>query len=492
MPNAAARPSEWLPGALAIVLAVTTARVALLALNRTDLYMDESQYWFWGQELAFGYYSKPPLIGWVIRASVELGGSDAQFWVRLPAPLFHAVTALILAWIAGHRYGRRAALWVAALYVTLPMVSVGSALISTDTIMFPFFAAALGLWLAGLDRVAAGRPAWALALAAGCAAGVAFLGKYAAIYGPMGAALAALFVPAARPGWRMAGWGALGFLFAAAPNIGWNVANGLTTLQHTLDNVEWVRAPGDRSGLNLAGLAEFFGAQFIVFGPVLFGALLWLGARGGAGSGERRILLWLSLPIVAVVCGQALLEEAYANWAAAAYLAGLLAVVQWLLTRSRVWLWGSLALHTAFAAALPLALAFGTEWRAGDRLLFARYLGQAEMSRDILALAQEHDGEVVVDGRSLLADLFHTGRDSDVTIWARPPRGRPANHYEQTRAMPDSVMGEVLYVGRLDDLPERCGALAPIATLAPDSGAYRERPMGAWRLPADCLRPPAP
>ncbi|NBC96675.1 MAG: glycosyltransferase family 39 protein, partial [Deinococcus-Thermus bacterium] len=75
MPNAAARPSEWLPSALALVLAITAARVVLLAANGTDLFTDEAQYWFWGQDLALGYYSKPPLIGWVIRASTEIGGS---------------------------------------------------------------------------------------------------------------------------------------------------------------------------------------------------------------------------------------------------------------------------------------------------------------------------------------------------------------------------------------------------------------------------------
>ncbi len=484
MQNAAARPNEWLPAALAIVVAVTAARVAALAVNATDLYMDESQYWFWGQELALGYYSKPPLIGWVIRAATELGGSDAPFWVRLPAPIFHGATGLILGWIAAARYGRAAALWVSALYVTLPMVTVGSALISTDTIMFPFLAAALGLWLAVVDR----GGARALAFAAGLAAGMAFLGKYAAVYGPAGAALVAAFVPAARPGWRAAGLAILGFLLAASPNILWNLANGLTTVQHTLDNVDWVRAPGDRAGLNLAGFAGFLLSQFVVFGPVLFGALLWLAARGGAGSTERRILLWLSLPVVALVCVQALLEEAFANWAAAAYLPGLLAVVPWLMTKHRAWLWGSLALHAAFAVALPVTLALGAEWRVGERLLLGRYLGRAEMSREILALARAHDDRVVVDGRSVLADLFHTGRDADVTIWARPADRQPSDHYVLTRSMPESLSGEVLFVARLDSLPASCRQAARIATLAPESGAYRERPFGAWLVPAACLR----
>ena len=487
MPNAAARPSEWLPAAAAIVLAVTALRLALMAFNRTDLFVDEAQYWFWGQELAFGYYSKPPMIGWVIRASTELAGSDAPFWVRLPAPLFHVATALILGWIAAERYGRAAAVWTAALYITLPMVTVGSFMVSTDTIMFPFLALALGLWLKGLDR---GGHA-GLAFAAGLAAGLGFLAKYAAVYGPLGAALAAAAMGQGRPGWRAAGAGLAGFLLAAAPNIGWNLANGLTTVQHTLDNADWVRDPAERAGLNLAGMAEFFLSQFAVFGPVLFGALIWLGLRGGAGSDERRRLLWFSLPVVALVCVQALLSEAYANWAVLAYQAGLLAVVPWLLTKPRPWLWGSLALHGALALAVPAIAAFGTDWRIGpeERLVAARYLGRSEMSREILALARAHGGTVVADDRDVLADLFYTGHDAGVQIWALPEAGRPSNHYVQTRAYPARGAGPVLLVTRRSEPPPACTGARHLGTLAPESGAYRDRDQDAFLVDPACLRP---
>ena len=146
-----ANTDRWLRPALIGVLAITLARVILLAFNQTDLFVDEAQYWLWGRELAFGYYSKPPMIGWVIRAFTELG-SDAPFWVRLPAPLFHAVTAMILGSIAAWLFGNRVALLVAFGYITLPMVAVGSLLVSTDTIMFPFLAAALACYLRLLDE----------------------------------------------------------------------------------------------------------------------------------------------------------------------------------------------------------------------------------------------------------------------------------------------------------------------------------------------------
>ena len=37
------------------LLALLAVRIAALAMNRTDLFFDEAQYWAWAQEPAFGY-----------------------------------------------------------------------------------------------------------------------------------------------------------------------------------------------------------------------------------------------------------------------------------------------------------------------------------------------------------------------------------------------------------------------------------------------------
>ena len=81
------------------ILALTLLRVLALAVTPTDLFVDEAQYWFWGQNLDFGYYSKPPLIAWLIRFVTELANSSEAFWVRLPAPLLHGITAVLLGYL---------------------------------------------------------------------------------------------------------------------------------------------------------------------------------------------------------------------------------------------------------------------------------------------------------------------------------------------------------------------------------------------------------
>ena len=68
------------------VAAITALRLVWLALQPADLFPDEAQYWVWSQQLALGYYSKPPLVAWLIAFTTGLFG-DSEFAVRLSAPL---------------------------------------------------------------------------------------------------------------------------------------------------------------------------------------------------------------------------------------------------------------------------------------------------------------------------------------------------------------------------------------------------------------------
>lgn len=480
MPTVAARPPEaqgWLEPALALVLAVTALRWLLLAFNRTDLFVDESQYWLWGQHFAFGYYSKPPLIGWLIGAVTTLAGSDAPFWVRMPAAALHGATALILAALAARLWGPRVAVWTAAVWLTLPMVAVASLLMSTDTVMAPFFAAALLFHRHLLDD---GRMRWAAA--AGAMAGLAFLAKYAAVYYLLGVALAALW-PAGRIGWRNGAALLAAFGLVIAPNVIWNLANRLATVSHTLDNIGWVRdeAPLQR-GLNPAGLAEFLGSQFGVFGPILFGALILVVARPKGKAG----LLAFVLPALTVVSVQALMDRAYANWAASAYLAATPLVVVFLMPR-RVWLHAGVGVNAVIALMLPLLTLAPALTLGQDQPILKRYLGRADLSRQILALAQEQGGLPVVAGsRDILADLFYTGRDAGLDFYALPPVGRPEHHYQQRHALPPDATGPALYIGTL---PAGCPALSPGAELV-GTGTWAGKHLPATVTEAECLRAP--
>lgn len=466
---------------VAVIAAITLYRVVMLGFSTAELFVDESQYWQWGQELDWGYYSKPPLIGWVLRAVTELAGSDSPFWIRLPGPLFQAATALILMGAARQITDRRAAMLVGVTYVTLPVVAVGALLVSTDTILLPFFAGAIWLYLTLVRRPSAARAA-----ALGLCLGVGMLAKYAAIYFVIGAGIGALLVPAARITWRDAALAALAFLLVISPNVIWNLQNDLTTLSHTADNVDWVRRPGIH--LNPQGAIEFLLSQFGVIGPILFGAWLLAAPRAvRRRKWQPRWLVWMSAPTLALVTLQALLSKAYANWAVTAVAAILLLVVPLLWHRARMWLWVTLALNLAVTAFLPFAATQATNWtRESDgRLLMRRYVGQQALSARILQEARAQGVTAVVAGdRRLLAGLFHAAKGSEIEIFAVPVPEHPPHFYAQKHPYPADRQEPYLFATLGDEPP--CPGPLPVATWKPGPGTYAQTVLSMYLREATC------
>src|SRR5260221_14037730 len=107
-----AAPRAYGVWALVAVIAITAARLVLLAVQSADLYPDEAQYWFWAQHPALGYYSKPPLVAWVIALTTGLFG-DSEFAIRVAAPLLHAAAAFFIYAIGARLYDRRTGVWAA-------------------------------------------------------------------------------------------------------------------------------------------------------------------------------------------------------------------------------------------------------------------------------------------------------------------------------------------------------------------------------------------
>lgn len=473
--------AKWFSRAALIVLVVTSLRLLVLGLSKADVFVDEAQYWLWGQSLDFGYYSKPPLIAWVIRAVTDLAGSDSALWIRFPAPIFHGATALILGALAARVFNGRAAIWTTVSYVTLPIVALGSLVISTDTIMAPFLAAGLLFYWKML-----GSRRTVHAILTGTMIGAAFMSKYAGVYFFFGAILSALLMPSHRP--TLKNLIALLASFAAviSPNVIWNLSNSLTTVEHTIDNVGWVREDAPGASLNLGAFLEFASTQFAVMGPVLLVALVLATPRA-----DRKLLplLLFSLPIILLVCFQALMSYAYGNWAFAAYIAGTVAAVGWLAQKSTRWLWVSLAINSIFTVAVPAIAISGDQINVDGKPILLRNMGREEFSRQVLLLSEQvGPSAIVASNRDILADLFLTGRDQDIPIKSIPPKGRPRNYYEQNFALEEDTSGLVLLIS--SDKVIECNGETYLPTQVLDTvgTAYEGAEFAAFTLDPVCVK----
>jgi len=333
--------SRLVLGVLMLLLLLRTGAILVSPLN---LYADEAQYWRWAQELAWGYYSKPPMIAWVIHGTTAVFG-DSEAAVRIAAPFLHTAAAGFLFLAGRAMFSAKTGAYAALLYALMPAVTLSSSVLSTDGVLMPFWCA--GLWLAWRLRSGAGL---VTAAGLGIMLGLGILSKYAMLYFLIGLALTAVLDAPMRRALLSRG-GALALAVTAliiAPHFAWNASNDFQTVGHTVDNAN---LGGELFNPENAG--TFFVDQLGVFGPVSFLALLagfagWRGTPEGEG-GAARWLLCFVLPVLVFILGQAVLSRAHANWAATAYPGASLLVAAWFAGRKGV-LWSSLSVNALIAA----------------------------------------------------------------------------------------------------------------------------------------------
>jgi len=450
--------------------AILIVRLAALAVNPTDLFFDEAQYWTWSLEPAFGYYSKPPLIAWIIAMATGVCGST-EFCIRLPSPLIHTVTAGALFLLGSRLYSARTGFLAAVAFATLPGVSLSAGIISTDVPLLACWALALVGFAALIDDREAQWP-WLLL---GAALGLGLNAKYAMAYFVLCGGIYIAMSPGRR--WLLRDrrlWLGLALgVSLIAPNLIWNASNGFATFSHTADNAKW-----GGSLFHPGKALEFLGAQFGVFGPVLFGSLLvavWRWWKHGLGDRER-MLLAFSLPIVVIVTIQAFISRAHANWAAPAYVSATVLVIAVLEREAEQrWLKASFWVNGAVMAIMIVAVAFAGRFALpGGNDPFARTLGWktvAEATRaklDAARILRQPFGAVITDERALTAELLYYMRADDTPVLAWLGRSKPQDHYELKRPYVTGAPEPVLLVALHENSASITSRFAKVERLTSD------------------------
>lgn len=433
-------------------------RLAALKAAQIDLVMDEAQYWSWSRDFAFGYFSKPPLIAWVIRAAGEVCG-QSEACVRAASPLLYTLSGFMLFLTGRTLFDARIGFWAALVFATLPGVSYASLLITTDAPLIFLWTVMLFFWVMLVKRQSMG-----FAILLGAAIGIGLLAKQAMIYALVCIACHAAMSREAREALK-GGRGLIAGLIALSlfsPNIVWNAEHGFPTAKHTGANIGW-QSPY----VHPVALLEFLGAQFGLFGPILLVVLARAGFRQlrGPSDPNKTLLLCFALPVLALLVVQALLSRAHGNWAVTAYPAASVFVTAVLLEGGRQRLFNvSLGLHLILAAAIATAPAFARTWPMFEQLKFLRSsLGWEDTAGLVRErLAAERYGAILVGSREMAAELLYYLRDSQVplVVWTRGDT--PHNHFEMTRPFGASTPEPILYVSLTPCPPRVTGAFADV------------------------------
>jgi hypothetical protein len=298
-----------------------------------DLSGDEAHYWDWSRRLDVCYYSKGPMVAWLIRASCAMLG-DTMPAVRLPALILAVGSSILTYWLTLRLFkSDRIALGAVLLNHLVPMFVAGSVLMTIDPPFFFFWGAATCFAV----KAVFDERKWAW-IAMGIAIGLGFWAKFTMLYWLVGLLLF-LIVDRDSRRWLRSPWPWIATLIAllfTIPVLLWNHRHGWVSARHIVKDA----GEGGRAGFHPMNLAEFIGGQIGAVGPtmaaILVTAVLFALRRRRDPSPESRAmryLLSMGLPLLGVIAILSLVTKAQVNWPAPSYFALLILAAHFLSTR---------------------------------------------------------------------------------------------------------------------------------------------------------------
>lgn len=420
-----------LPLLLAGLVVLTLYRGWVFASVNLSLYFDEAYYWFWSTDLAYGYFSKPPMIAWVIRLMTSTCG-ESETCIRGGALLLFPVTTLLVYGIAAKTFDRRIGFWAALAFTSLPVVSFYSRVMTTDSLLLFYWALALFGFVQARQH-----NRWRDWLLMGLGIGGGLLSKYTMGFFLLSLLLYCIFESDCRTLWRNPKlWAGLGLAAALfAPNLVWNQTNGFASFKHTAEIAKW---NGDL--FHPDKFFEFVGGQFLLFGPVLALALLVLALRQRdklLHDPRIRLPLAFSVPMLLIYTVQSLVARANLNWAAAAYVPGAIVAaayfsqVGWMrLFKAGLLVNLLLGIGTYHYVEVAQSLGFKLSRKLD---MYTELKGWRELGAALHALRRQYpDAGLLCDNRRVLSELIYYSQPHPLDAAIYNPSGQISDHFRLT------------------------------------------------------------
>ncbi len=430
---------------IGLFAAVTAVRLIGLVTSQVDLFTDKSQYWDWSRELSWGYFSKPPLLPWIINIAESVCGSS-ETCIRAPSPIFYFGTCVLVYLTARRLYGPLAGFWAAMLMMFGVALVFSARVISTDVPLVFFWTLALWAYVHLLERTT-----WRWAALLGLSFGLGMLAKYAMGYFLLGMLLAARLDGRAhallksRIVWLALGTAAV----IVAPNLIWVLRHDWVTFR----NIAGVVQTDKGFGLHPLAVLEFLAAQFAVFGPVVFAVFLLAAAkvRSPEEVPASRIMLAFAFPPLAIVAIVALFSHAYANWAATSVVSGTI-LAGALLVNRKAWGWLALSVGLGVLAQGAIVFSDAAAYRIaipflppGKSDIYNRTLGFRSFADQVDRIASRVGANTIAgeDRRAVSALLYYL-RDAPQRILAWPSPDVPM--FDMTRPLTESARPPIILV----------------------------------------------
>jgi len=433
---------------LLILIVFFSVLIRCIAIINTPLELspDETQYWLWSKSLSWGYFSKPPLIAWLINLSNLIFG-DYDFAVRIFAPILHGITALVIFYLSREITSDSVSHFLSSLiWLTLPIVGVGSFLMSTDTPLMLIWTISLLLIVRAYKSE--NKTKWIIA---GLFSGIGIYAKYAAIYLPLGLIILFLFRMNNNSKLNLSHLALFifSFIVISIPNIFWNIFNNFHTINHLSSN-----AVIDTPSYSILGSIIFLLSQIIVMGPIIFFIFCISLLNYKNFNNIISLIFFFVLPVFFIMIFQGFFSEANANWTATA-LPGISIICGYYLSKRIKLAFIALATNTIICLVVFIISI------TGNLILFdlksdplRKLKGWQFLSKDIVnTIDEQKTNLLLVDRRGIAAELMYYLRNENIRIRVPKSSNSPENHYQLNYSINEEESKKFYYITENDKIP---------------------------------------
>jgi hypothetical protein len=233
------------------------------------------------------------------------------------------------------------------------------------------------------------------------------------------------------------------------PNLWWNYQNEFISFVHTKD-ISHVEG----KLLHPNKFIEFFGAQFIVFGPILFFTFWVIVFKKEYLKDDRYLILFLfSIVMLGFIMVLSFISRSFANWAAPTYVAATILVVAYLIQRGKTYL---IVISIVIHSLLGIVLYHYHDLAdfAGIRLHkksdpYNRVLGWSDVIKQIKYVREDFlDRKILSKSRGSVAELDYYLSEKTFIF---NPNHEMENQYHMDRDLNELKGRDFIYVGSKKD-----------------------------------------
>jgi len=306
----------------ALIIGFLIFRIFFLSTTPYNLSQDEAYFWDWSRHPALSYYDMGPMIAWIIGFFTHILPLST-FSVRLGAPVFEAITAVIVYILTVDVTESSMLGFIVVLFFNITPIGAAGGVIMTYYSPQVLFMALTALFLWQLIKT--GKAWWWYLI--GLSLGLGLLSHHMFIFFT---AEVGLFIILSRNNrkWlkRKEPYIALLIeLIIVSPMIIWNIEHHFVMFRHAIGMMS-------ESYHITFTLLEYIGGQAGIQTPLLFLAVIYgisvSGYRGIKLKDDKHLFLFcLSAPVILFIALLSIGGRTEANWPISGYITGVISAV---------------------------------------------------------------------------------------------------------------------------------------------------------------------